>query len=291
MLKDVFYFGNKPNAHPRERFAPDLETARKLSTTDHFWVISDKCDYKNFDWEWDADFLPDEEVWTGEHINIWPSQWQKDSGTWCVYKYNEAPYKVYRADVDPVPHKREAGEWKIIHEINPATFDFSWHPDPTDPPFIYVFGNHLYSAQKMPTLEYHVDGATERKYVSDIVPTLASKPELFEVYDNVVDFDYTWRPDPDAPPIIYVWGTRQHPATVKPVVIFRAEGISEMKEVYPYMYEYNEHTFAKLAPAPELFITNRDVVNFDYTWRPDPNDPPFIYVWGCLLYTSDAADE
>jgi hypothetical protein len=278
MLKDVFYFGDKPNAHPRERFAPDLETARKLSTTDHFWVINSKCDYKNFDWEWDADFLPDEEVWTGEHINIWPSQWQKDSGTWCVYKYNEVPYKVYRADVDPVPYKREAGEWKIIHDIDPTTFDFSWHPDPTDPPFIYVFGNHLYSAQKMPTLEYHVEGATERKYVSDLVPTLASKPELFEVYDKVIDFDYTWRPDPDAPPIIYVWGTQQHPATVKPVVIFRAEGINEMTEVYPY--EYNEHTFAKLAPAPELFVTKHEVVNFDYTWRPDPNDPPFIYVWG-----------
>ena len=40
MLRDVFYFGEKPNVHPRERHAIDVDDARQLATTDHFWIIS-----------------------------------------------------------------------------------------------------------------------------------------------------------------------------------------------------------------------------------------------------------
>ena len=49
MLRDVFYFGNKPNTHPREKFAKNLEDARNQCTTDHFWVINEHCDYSGFD--------------------------------------------------------------------------------------------------------------------------------------------------------------------------------------------------------------------------------------------------
>ena len=88
MLRDVFYYGSKPNAHPREKHAIDLADARQQCTTDHFWVINEYCDYTNFDWDWDFDFLPDEEVWTSEHNNVWPSQYQKDSGTWLCSEEN-----------------------------------------------------------------------------------------------------------------------------------------------------------------------------------------------------------
>jgi len=35
MLRDVFYYGSKPNVHSREKFATSLEDARKQCTTEH----------------------------------------------------------------------------------------------------------------------------------------------------------------------------------------------------------------------------------------------------------------
>ena len=106
MLRDVFYYGSKPNAHPREKHAIDLADARSQCTTEHFWIINEYCDYTNFDWDWDFDFLPDEEVWTSEHNNVWPSHYQKDSGTWLCPKQH-SDITLYRGDVDPVPFKKE----------------------------------------------------------------------------------------------------------------------------------------------------------------------------------------
>ena len=104
MLRDVFYYGNKPNVHPREKFATDLSDAKQQCTTKYFWVINEHCNYKNFDWDWDFDFLPDEDVWAEEHNNVWPSQHQKDSGTWlCPSQLSEVI--IYRADVESVKHK------------------------------------------------------------------------------------------------------------------------------------------------------------------------------------------
>ena len=60
MLRDVFYYGNKPNCHPREQYAEDLAHARQLATTEHFWIVNEHCDYINFDWDFDFDFLPDD---------------------------------------------------------------------------------------------------------------------------------------------------------------------------------------------------------------------------------------
>ena len=92
MLRDVFYYGKKPNAHPREKFATDLADARRQCTTEHFWIINEFCDYKNFDWDFDFDFLPDEDVWAVDHNNVWPSQHQKDSGTWLVSNNTNEQY-------------------------------------------------------------------------------------------------------------------------------------------------------------------------------------------------------
>jgi hypothetical protein len=107
MLRDVFYYGSKPNAHPREKHAIDLADARQQCTTAHFWIINEYCDYTDFDWDWDFDFLPDDEVWTSEHNNVWPNKQNKDSGTWlCAKEYSDII--IYRADVEPISRKNVA---------------------------------------------------------------------------------------------------------------------------------------------------------------------------------------
>ena len=165
MIRDVFYFGNKPNVHPKEKFAKDLSDARIQSSTENFWVINEYCIYTAFDWDFDFDFLPDEEVWAKDHINIWPSVYQKDSGTWLCSK-NISEIKIYRNDVTPLKRK-PTSNWVILDKINLGDFDFNWHHDTTEPPYIYTWGNKFIPGEVKPTLEYHVSGATQRKYMGN----------------------------------------------------------------------------------------------------------------------------
>lgn len=165
MINDVFYFGKKPNVYPKEKFAEGLDDARRQSKSENFWIINEFCDYTNFDWDFDFDLLPDEEVWAKDHINIWPSVHQKDSGTWLCSK-NKSDIKIYRNDVTPLKRK-PTSNWIILDKINLVDFDFSWHHDPTEPPYIYTWGNKFIPGEVKPTLEYHVSGATQRKYMGN----------------------------------------------------------------------------------------------------------------------------
>lgn len=273
MLRDVFYYGQKPNAHPREKFAKDLEDARSQATTEHFWIINEFCDYTKFDWDFDFEFLHDEDVWAENHNNVWPSKYQKDSGTWLCAKEFSAII-IYRNDVDPVPRKPVSHKhWVVLSPIDETKFDFGWHPDPTDPPYIYVWGNQWYPGTVMPTVEYHVDGATQRKYVETSLAVLAQQPKNFEVFEDIDYFDFSWVPNPTSPPYIYVWGNQWNDPEDKVSVQYVVEGSTE----YKFM-----HNNARRKPCMDKWEvpTDVDVSNFDFSWEPSPAEPPFIYQFG-----------
>jgi len=274
MIRDVFYFNKKPNVHPREKHADNLAHARTQSTTEHFWIINEFCEYRNFDWDWDFEFLHDEDVWAEEHNNVWPSLHQKDSGTWlCSTEFSDVI--IYRADVEPIARKNEISEhWNIIQEIDKAKFDFSWHPD-VGPAFIYVWGNKWHPVELEPVIEYHVNGATERKYMSDVVEVLPQTDRWVE--NQSVDktkFDFTWRPDPREPAFIYVWGNKFNPVELEAALEYHCPGATEVK----YMTEVVE-----ILPDMKRWVEILPVDHssgFDFTWRPDPREPAYIYVWG-----------
>ena len=270
MLRDVFYYGEKPNAHPREKFAVDLEDARQQATTEHFWIINEHCNYKDFDWDWDFAFLPDEDVWAEEHINVWPSQYQKDSGTWLCSTNPEALI-VYRADVDPIQLKDEIKScWKNIDWIDRIKFDFKWHPDPTDPPYIYVFGTQW---QKTGGPIYEVPGATEIKYVDSQLAKRLQNFTNWEIPENVdkASFDFSWHPDDTEEPYIYEfateWNNRGGPKYIVP-------GATQ--------YKYITYIKCKLKPNKDNWIIPKDIIEqeFDWSWVPHPDDPPYIYQFG-----------
>lgn len=273
MLRDVFYYGQKPNAHPREKFAKDLEDARSQATTEHFWIINEFCDYTRFDWDFDFEFLHDDDVWAENHNNVWPSKYQKDSGTWLCAKEFSAII-IYRNDVDPVPRKPVSHKhWVVLSPIDETKFDFGWHPDPTEPPYIYVWGNQWYPGTVMPTVEYHVDGATQRKYVETSLAVLAQQPKNFEVFEDIDHFDFSWVPNPTAPPYIYAWGNQWNDPEDKVSVQYVVEGGTE----YKFM-----HNNARRKPCMDNWEvpTDVDVSNFDFSWEPSPAEPPFIYQFG-----------
>ena len=274
MLRDVFYYGEKPNIHPREKPAKDFEEARYLTTTEHFWIVNEFCDYTNFDWDFDFELLDDENQWEQEHINIWPSQHQKDSGTWLCSK-NSTDVFIYRTDVEPVIRKKiKSSNWVLIENINENVFDFSWHPDPTSPPYIYKFGCRFYPVTTQAVLEYHVPGATEYCYMDTIVE-LNIEYEKWNILEDIDKnlFDFTWRPDPTSPPYIYIWGNQHYHGTVMPTVEYHVPGAKEKK--------YIDQTWhAKLISKPQNFKVFEKFTDFDFSWVPDPTSPPYIYVWG-----------
>ena len=121
--------------------------------------------------------------------------------------------------------------------IPDCDWDYSWVPDPGDPPYIYVFGNQWWSAEKMPTIEYRVPGATERKYVTWPRVELTPSLEHWTVPGTLdtSDFDFSWRPDPGAPPYVYQFAT-QHQKTGGPV--YTVPGATEIK----YLSEIKSRT-------------------------------------------------
>jgi hypothetical protein len=116
------------------------------------------------------------------------------------------------------------------HTIVDCEWDYTWQPEPGSPPYIYVFGNQWWPAEKMPTVEYHMPGATERKYMTAPVGKLLVDMTRWHVpeYVNVTDMDFSWVPDPGEPPYIYQFAT-QHQKTGGPQ--YRMSGATEFKYV------------------------------------------------------------
>jgi len=280
MLRDVFYFGKKPNVHPREQFAENINDARLKATTCDFWIINEYCEYRDFDWDFDFEFLPDEDVWAEDHNNVWPSQHQKDSGTWLCPK-EHSDLIIYRGDVDPIKRKNEKTDhWVELDLIDYNKFDFSWHPDPSNPPYIYKWGCKFFPTELKHVLEYRVPNATQVKYMPTVVELLPEYDLWVEHQEiNKHKFDMSWRPNPLDPPFIYVWGNKYIDGKLQPTLEYHATAATTKK----YMPELIE-----VLPEYNRWVENIliDKNKFDMSWRPDPREPAYIYVWGNKYFDS-----
>jgi hypothetical protein len=260
---DVFYSGPKPGCFPHEREADSIEHAQSLSRTRYFWWITYLCDYSTFDWDFDP--VP----WQKEYTHTWPSQHHEYSGTYLVPQSGAIKYHFHK---NIVPIKSTPVEFNTL--VPNVEFDYSWAPHPHDPPYIYVFGNQWWSAEKMPTVEYHVPGATERKYMDNPKAELPENPN--RPWYNVIesDMDYSWVPDPGDPPYIYVFGNQWWSAEKMPTVEYRVKGATERK--------YVRWPRADLLPDTTRWTVpdSIDPASVDYSWQPDPGDPPYIYQFG-----------
>jgi hypothetical protein len=156
--------------------------------------------------------------------------------------------------------------------VDNIAFDYTWHPHPKDPPYIYVFGNQWYPANRMSTLEYRVPGAQEIKYM--FTPRATLLPQHNNCWHTLADceFDYSWVPDPGDSPYIYVFGNQWHRAEIMPTVKYTVPGAREIK--------YMPYPRATLTANMDHWIVPVGIDNVDYTWVPDPGDPPYIYQFG-----------
>jgi len=280
-MYDVFYYGIKPNCFPHERSADSIEHARALSRTEHFWWITYLSDYRGFD------FLYVPKPWERHYTHVWPNQHHDYSGTYLVPKYSKQIEYYFHNEILP---NRESTEY--YYQIADAKFDCTWAPHPHDPPYIYVFGNQWWSAETMPTIEYHVPGATERKYMTQPCAQLPEQHDnCWRTLEDCV-WDYSWVPDPGDPPYIYVFGNQWWSAEKMPTVEYHVPGAVERK--------FMSWPRAELLPDLSLWSVpdNLDVGEFNFSWRPDPGAPPYIYQFatqhqktGGPVYTVPGATE
>lgn len=242
-----------------EQAVDNIEQAQKLCRTRYFWWVNYLTDYSNFDFLWEP--VP----WEAHQRHAWPSQWQKDSGTYLVPK-NGYTETNYRSDFT-LTRYYDLPKWTWPDGFDVASFDWSWHPDPAEPPLVYQFGTQW---QKTGGPVYTVPGAVDVKYVDH---PRVKKITIDDYWSGPAfdDFDYTWHPDATDPPLIYQFGT-QWQKTGGPV--YTVPGGTDIKFV--------DFPRAQKVEVDPNWVIPSDIEfgEFDYTWHPDATDPPFVYQFG-----------
>jgi len=226
---DIFYSETKPNLFPHEQEASSIEQARELSRTRYFWWVNYLTDYTDFDFLWEP--VP----WESYQRHAWPSQWQKDSGTYLVPKSGYAETH-YRTD-QQLTRYCDIPSWTIPTGFDVESFDWSWHPDPTDPPYIYQFGTQH---QRTGGPQYHVLGATDLKFVDQI------RGKAKAGATPVIEIDHM---DGNA---------GQVPGTVKTVRYF-----DNYKDVLTRIANTVEHEYVWIVSSV------CDYTTFDFSWHPE----------------------
>jgi hypothetical protein len=265
---DVFYFGVKPNLFAFERPASSLEDAARQSKTAYYWFIYGNNDYSKFNF----DYVP--VPWQSEYIHTWPNQWQKDGEVYLAKKTNNGQHHYH----DQVIQRLAVNDyWDIKPDV--AGVDPNWCPDHMEPAYIYVFGNQWNSALDEASATYTIPGATQKKYMLDMPVRVLPSKENYRILREDADFDFSWRPNPNDPPYIYVFGNQWYPAEQMPTVEYHVSGATDKKFV--------NHVQARLPINHSEHWATLVNCEWDYSWIPDPHDPPFIYIFGNQWYPAE----
>jgi len=226
---DVFYSGIRPNLFVHEQATDSLEHAQQLSKTRYFWWVNYLTDYTGFDFLWEP--VP----WQAHQRHAWPSQWQKDSGTYLVPKqgYTQTHYRTDQQ----LTRYYDIPSWIIPTGFDVESFDWSWHPDPTDPPYIYQFGTQH---QRTGGPQYPVHGATDLKFVDQI------RGHAKTGVTPIIEIDHL---DGNA---------GQVPGTVKTVRYF-----DNYRDVLTRIANTVEHEYVWIVSSV------CDYTGFDFSWHPE----------------------
>jgi hypothetical protein len=175
---DIFYIDKKPNLFPHEQQADSVEHAQQLSRTRFFWIVNYLCDYDNFDFLWEP--VP----WEAHQRHVWPSQWQKDSGTCLVPKqgYTDTNYRSQQICRQPGTPVIE-----LIHQNDTS--------------------NHLPNTVKQ--VRYF---SNYRDTLIRLAKGLRGQHEYIWVCSNICDydnFDFSWHPEPWQQQMLHVFASNE----------------------------------------------------------------------------------
>ena len=279
---DVFYYNKKPNLFAFEQPADSLEAAAARCRTGFFWYIDGNNNYDGFDFYW----RPPQ--WEQDHVHVWPNQWNRNGGVHLAHQDHAAKHIWHFRSERTVSRRCSCDNWFVPGNIDVNSVDFTWHPDPLDPPYIHVF---LDQWGHESGVKYTVPGATDEKVCQQI--TVKKLPNMTNwVVPNNTDtdkFDFSWTPSPYDPPYIHVFPTQWY-----------NEGGPEYHVPGATDYKYVRDQVATIKADETLWTVpeevNRDSV--DFSWVPHPKEPPYIYHFGTefqesvgLIYTMPGATE
>ena len=160
------YLANKRTVQNREwHFRTEQQVCRLPDQEP--WFIPNNIDTTQFDFSWHPD--PHEP----NYERHFPTQWQSSGGP--IWK-GGAGIKLVDDQV-AVAFPTEAN-WIVPEEVNSSAVDFSWHPNPLDPAYIYHFGTDW---QQSVGLTYTVAGATEIKFAGSI-PGTENALEVLDIF-------------------------------------------------------------------------------------------------------------
>ena len=130
---DVFYFGPKPNLFEFELPADSLEHAAELCRTGRYWYIYGGNDYTGFDFDWRNP------PWEDHHTHVFPSQWQRNGEVYLANTDTVKNHEWNFRQEQTVRRLPERDRWIVPAGIDDTEFDYSWHPDRTEPEYEYRF--------------------------------------------------------------------------------------------------------------------------------------------------------
>ena len=222
------------------------------------WEIPSNLDTTDFDFNWKPD------PYDPPFIHQFGTQWQKTGGPrYVVTGATDVKYQDCQVAIKLRDNSRR---WRGAENIE---FDYSWHPDDTEPPFIYQFGTQW---QKTGGPRYVVSGATVVKYIDH--PKATKLPDMskwFLPYPVDSTFDYSWHHDDTEPPFIYQFPSQYGIDSGPRYTVDSATTI-----------KYMDGPVAKLVSDPNGWAIPENINDsyFDYKWCPPPSEPPFIYQFG-----------
>ena len=258
---DVFYIGEKPNLFPFEKLAISLDDAASQSKTKFFWYLSGYNDYSKFNFN----FIP--RPWQSEFIHVWPSQWQSNSGVYLANKSTVYKKEFHFRNDQQVARLQNKDNWFIPDNIDQSTIDFTWHPNPLDPPYVYHFPSQWQSSSG---ITYTVPNATKIKIIDDQIFLSLSNKENWFIPDNIDQstIDFTWYPNPLDPPYIYHFPSQWQSSSG---VTYTVPNATKIKLI-------DDFVVSTLENIDNWFIPdNINESTVDYSWHPNPLDPPFVY--------------
>jgi hypothetical protein len=256
---DVFYIGKKPNLFPHEQPVDNINQAIAQCRTRYCWIVRSHIDYQGFDWMWEPT------VWETNQKHVWPSQHHQDSGTWLVPKdgfndinYHKGPILTSIIDMSM---------WDTPTGVDLTDFDFSWHPNYSEPKYLYQFGTKTSGPRFGP--RYLTPDAVEIKFMTQ---------EYFH-YDDT-DVSQCDRPLD----IVFISNGEsiadKHYQKLCQCVKDKPNRIVRIDKVDGRVNAYRAALESSQTPWAFCVFAKLEIdCNFDWNWRPDSTQPLKHYIF------------
>jgi hypothetical protein len=188
-------------------------------------------------------------------------------------------------------HANLHGYWEIPPGLDTSTFDFSWRPFINEPEFLHVFGTQhqatggpVFVVANAQGIKYY-DHQRVRRLPDPSDPNWVIHIDISQPFD----FDWSWHPNDNDPPMRYVFGAQHGTPEEYPILSYvtgdpddldnlPTKFITDIKVTLLPRYNKWPNGWRVLHPIHE------DTFDFTITY---PLDQDCVYVWGNDYYPGE----